>query len=303
MILPSAITAIITPMKDDGGVDYETFEKLLDIQYLNGIRGIVVLGTTGETPTLKEEEQKKLVKIAMKRFGCFKDAHVIVNTGTYDTDTSVERTKKLARDMGADAALVVTPYYNKPNRNGLLKHFAKVSAVMPTIIYDIGKRTCRDIKIDEFKELAKMKNVIGVKAASGDIDQIATLINKVAKLSYSLRDKPLNIWSGDDNLTVPVRKAGGDGVISVISNLVPKKVLELTDGDDWTELEEKAARLDPLVKAAFVETNPIPIKHMMYSVGLIKSNEVRLPLGQLEDENKKPAEEIALRYFQNVRSS
>ncbi|MDR3208781.1 MAG: 4-hydroxy-tetrahydrodipicolinate synthase [Rickettsiales bacterium] len=300
-VTTGALTAMITPMKDDGRVDYKTFEKLLERQYLHGIRGIVVLGTTAETPTLDEKEQKKLVKIAIKRFGCFEDTYVVVGTGTNCTKKTVENTKKFARDMGADAALVVTPYYNKPNENGLIMHFAEVSKVMPIIVYDIKGRTARQITIDEFKELAKMENVIGFKAASGDIGQITELINKVAKMSYSVRDKRFYVWSGDDNLTVPVRKAGGDGVISVISNLVPELVKQITVGDDWAALEKLAKENEPVAKAAFVETNPVPIKHMMWSTGLIESNAVRLPLGQMSDENKKLTESVAKKYFKKTR--
>jgi 4-hydroxy-tetrahydrodipicolinate synthase len=253
------------------------------------VRGLVILGTTGETPTLTEKEQEKLLKIAVKRFGGRKDAEIIAGTGTNDTRKSVEKTKK-ARDMGADAALVVTPYYNKPNPRGLIGHFNAVSEIMPTIVYDIVGRTARQIKTNEFEEILKFENIIGVKAASGDLEQIKEVIGAVR----AAHDKSIHVWSGDDKLTVPVMKAGGYGVISVISNLEPGLVLRITANNVFLSELEKLA--ETLTGAAFVETNPVPIKYMMYLRGLIPSAAVRLPMGELLDASKNKIAEIVKEY-------
>ena len=293
-MIDGTITAMITPMLNDGSVDYKAFEEQLDFQAKNGVGGVVVLGTTGESPTLNETEQKELAELAIGRFGKA-GGKVIIGTGTSSTETTLKKTI-MARDMGADAALVVTPPYNKPNKSGLIEHFRRAADIMPIIIYDIKGRTGRQIEIDEFIEIAKHPNVIGVKAASGDIKQIEELINKVAK-PIQKSGREFRVWSGDDGITVRVRKLGGDGVISVASNLTPALVNTIAAGD-LAAAEIAAADSEPLMKTAFIECNPVPIKHMMYTVGLIKSNAVRLPLGQLQPENKTAVEEVARRYCQ-----
>jgi len=292
-MVDGTITAMATPMLDDGSVDFDGFGKMLDFQAENKVRGIVVLGTTGESPTLNESEQKKLVELSISGFGK-SGGKVIVGTGTSSTETTLKKTI-MAREAGADAALIVTPPYNKPNKSGLIEHFRLAAEIMPIIIYDIKGRTGRQIEIDEFIEIAKHPNVVGVKAASGDLKQIEELIEKVAK-PIRASGRKFYVWSGDDGVTVAVRKLGGDGVISVASNLCPALVNTIAAGD-IKAAEAAAAESEALMKTAFIECNPVPIKHMMYAVGLIKSNAVRLPLGQLQPGNKTTAEDVARRYY------
>ena len=295
---PRTITAMITPMFDNGKIDYAGFEQLLRFQYSNDITGFVVLGTTGEAPNVSNAERRHLIKLTVKTLKSFKsEATVIAGTGSANMMHAIEHTK-MAADMGADAALVVTPYYIKPNKDGLIKYFNTLADIMPTIVYDIKGRTGRQIEIDEFKEIARHKNIIGIKAASGDIEQIKTVIKEVAEPIR--RKREFHVWSGDDSLTVPVRKAGGYGVISVVSNLVPDKIRFIGTSANFASTEKIAMELQELIKAAFIENNPVAIKHMMWAAGLIKSNRVRLPLGQLQDENKKLVESVVAKYFKDA---
>ena len=210
------------------------------------------------------------------------------------------RQTEQAAAYGANAALVVTPYYIKPNRSGLIEYFYKLADIMPTIIYDIKGRTGRQIEIDEFQELAQHENIIGVKAASGDIDQIKTLIKEVA-MPLRQKGRNFNVWSGDDKLTAPVINAGGNGVISVVSNLLPDLIHYMATTMDSDRAGALAKESEPLITAAFTENNPVAIKHMMYYANLIDSNEVRLPLGQMSPENKAAVEAVVRQYFQKTR--
>ena len=285
-MINGAITAIITPMKTSGDVDFDEFEKLLAFQAENGVHGVVVNGTTGESPTLEPDELEKLLMLAVRKFKKAGTRFVIAGTGTNSTDKTIKNTIA-AKKIGADAALIVTPYYNKPNEKGLIKHFHLAADVgLPIIIYDIVGRTGRQIKTNEFKEIAKHPNVIGVKAASGNLDQIKELMENVA-LPIRKMGREFFVWSGDDGITHSVVEMGGNGVISVISNLIPAKVLALATEKDPKRAAALADELAPLAKAAFVETNPVPIKYMMKLARLIKSDFVRLPLGELLDESKR----------------
>jgi 4-hydroxy-tetrahydrodipicolinate synthase len=297
--MPKAMTAMITPMKDNGEVDYKGLEKQFEYQLMWGIKGLVALGTTGETPTLTSAEQKKIIKLFAKEFKYYSGTTLVVGTGTNDTKTTIEKTK-LARDLGADAALVVTPYYNKPNKSGLIKHFYSAADIMPVIVYDIKGRTGRQIEPDEFDEIFRHPNIIGVKAASGDLEQIETLI-PIAMLAEVAAGRKIHIWSGDDSMTLPVRDEGGHGVISVVSNLMPEQVALLATSNDQKILDKLSEKMAPVIKAAFTECNPVAIKHMMHHAKLINSNTVRLPLGQLSPENKKFVENITDRYLQKTR--
>ncbi|MDR2537440.1 MAG: 4-hydroxy-tetrahydrodipicolinate synthase [Treponema sp.] len=280
--LKGAFTALITPMKDNGDVDYEGFHRLVEFQLNAGIDGLVPLGTTGENPTLDEDEEDGLIAIAVKL------AHgrvpVIIGTGSNSTKHTVKYTQR-AKDMGADAALVVTPYYNKPNDAGLLRHFEAAAGVgLPIVIYNIASRTGRNINAPLMQKLSLISGIIGVKEASGDLNQMADIIAQNRDT-----DHEFTVLSGDDALTVPLLALGGDGVISVISNLVPAKVTALVKAGlsgDFVEARRLHYELLPLVKAAFVETNPIPIKAAMGLAGL-PAGPTRLPLGPLSLENER----------------
>ncbi|MDR2269233.1 MAG: 4-hydroxy-tetrahydrodipicolinate synthase [Rickettsiales bacterium] len=293
-----AITAMITPMFDGGNIDYKGFINQLYYQLKNDIRGVVVLGTTGEAPQIEKNERKKLIKLAVKKFKSPDKRFVFVGTTSENYKETIENTIQ-ARELNADAALVsVTPYI-KPPTSGLVNYFLKVADIMPTIVYDIPSRTGRAIQLDEFQKIAEHPNIVGVKAASGDIDQIASLIQNVA-MPLRRDGRDFYVWSGDDAMTVRVCEAGGNGVISVVSNLLPSSVQSMARGDTkWANAV--ADKLAPAMKAAFTENNPVAIKYMMWYAGMIGSNEVRPTLGQLLPESKAFVESVVKKYFKNVR--
>jgi 4-hydroxy-tetrahydrodipicolinate synthase len=287
--LRGAYTALITPMTESGEVDYEGFRRLVNFQIEEGIDGLVPLGTTGETPTLEEDEEERLIGIALEETRG--RVPVIIGTGSNDPrhlGLYTERAKK----MGADAALVVTPYYNKPNDSGLVRHFEAAAAVgIPIVVYNIASRTGRNIPTPLMEKIAAIPGVIGVKEASGDTGQMGEVLSAIA-LPRRKTAEPFWVLSGDDAFTLPLAALGGDGVISVISNLVPRKVAELTRAALEGRFDEARVihyELLPLVKAAFVETNPVPIKAAMGWAGL-PSGPTRPPLGPLS-----AASEAALR--------
>ena len=281
-----AFTALITHMKDTGAVDYEGFRELVKFQIAEGIDGIVPLGTTGETPTLDEDEEDRLIEIAVKE--AKGKVPVIIGAGSNDTKHMVIYTER-AKRMGADAALVVTPYYNKPNDEGLIRHFQAAAAVgIPIIIYNIASRTGRNIPAPLMEQIAHIPGIAGVKEASGDLNQMGDVIREIALRKAG----GFSVLSGDDSITLPLAALGGDGVISVIANLVPAKVKALTGaclGGRFDEARKLHYELLPLTKAAFVETNPIPIKQALSWAGL-PGGPTRLPLGKLS-----PASEAVLR--------
>ena len=275
-----AYTALVTPMKESGEVDYDGFRRLVEFQISKGIDGIVPLGTTGENPTLDENEEDEIIEIAVKLAAG--KVKVIVGAGSNDTRNMIKFTERALR-LGADAALVVTPYYNKPNDDGLLRHFEAASKVgIPVIVYNIASRTGRNIPASLMKEIAKLDNIAGVKESSGDIGQMCDIIKEIA---IPRKDTPERFWvlSGDDAFTLPLISIGGHGVISVISNLLPAKVKAMTRAaleGNFREAREYHYELLPFIKAAFIETNPIPIKQALSWAGL-PAGPARLPLGKL----------------------
>jgi 4-hydroxy-tetrahydrodipicolinate synthase len=280
-----AYTALITPMKDNGDVDYDGFRRLISFQIDEGIDGILPLGTTGETPTLDEDEEEKLIKIAVEEIRG--RVPLVVGTGSNSTKHMIIYTRR-AKDLGADAALVVTPYYNKPNSSGILKHFEAAGSVgIPVIIYNIASRTGLNIPTPLMEKLAQIPNIAGVKEASGDINQMADVIKNI-KIPAKERGGDFAVLSGDDALSLPLMALGGDGVISVVSNLVPAKVAALTRAcfnGDYGTARRLHYELLPFVKAAFIETNPAPIKAAMAMAGL-PAGPARLPLGPLSSVNE-----------------
>jgi len=280
-----AYTALITPMTESGKIDYDGFREFIRFQITEGIDGILPLGTTGENPTLDEDEEDKLIKIAVKE--AKGKIPIIVGAGSNDTKhmvTYVQRAKK----AGADAALVVTPYYNKPNDSGMLRHFeAAAKPGIPIIVYNIASRTGKNIPTPLMKEIAKIPGIIGVKESSGDINQMGDVIREIAAPRKNSQDK-FWVLSGDDTMTLPLISLGGDGVISVISNLLPAKVKAMTKAALEGDYEKARAihyELIPFVKAAFIETNPVPIKYALSLAGL-PSGPTRLPLGKLDSSSE-----------------
>jgi 4-hydroxy-tetrahydrodipicolinate synthase len=284
-----AWTALITPMKDDFTVDFDGWRLLVEGQLEAGIDGLVPLGTTGENPTLDEDEEERVIKIIIDARDAFekrtgRHVPVMIGTGSNDTRHMLSYTRR-ARDAGADAALVVTPYYNKPNESGLLRHFEEAAKTgIPVVVYNIKGRTGLNSPTPRLAKIAEISGVIGVKEASGDIGQAMDVIRTI-KIPREQAGKPFAVMSGDDALTLPMMAAGGDGVISVLSNLVPEKVKALTDAclsGDYARARTLNYALSPLAKAAFIETNPVPIKRALTLAGL-PGGPCRLPLGPLSE--------------------
>ncbi|MCL2127487.1 MAG: 4-hydroxy-tetrahydrodipicolinate synthase [Treponema sp.] len=284
-----AFTALVTPMKDSGEIDYDGFRRLVEFQIAEGIDGIVPLGTTGEAPTLEFEEEEPLIKIAVET--AKGRVPVIVGTGSNDTKHMIRYTER-AKAMGADAALVVTPYYNKPNDEGLFRHFEKAAGVgIPVIVYNIASRTGRNIQTPLMEKISRIPGIIGIKEASGDINQMGDVVREIA-LPRKAGGGDFWLLSGDDAMTLPLMALGGDGVISVVSNIVPAKVKALTSAcleGDFAKARRAHYELLPLIKAAFIETSPAPIKQALGWAGL-PAGPARLPLGRLS-----PASEAVLK--------
>jgi len=283
MQIEGVYTVIITPFRADGSLDEEGLLHLIKRQVQAGIQGLVVLGTTSEAPTLTRLENKAIIQLARKAIR--PPVQLIVGTGTYSTATSIDETQQ-AEALGADAALIVTPYYNRPTQDGLFLHFeaiAKASA-LPIVIYNIASRTGQNMQTSTLKRLMQIPTIVGVKEASGNIAQIMEVIETAHEARPSFR-----VLSGDDNLTLPLMALGGHGIFSVVSNLIPNLIKELYDlcmQNDWQHARKLHYELLPLFRGAFIETNPIPIKALMHFEGL-PSGPCRLPLSPLTPENEK----------------
>lgn len=279
-------TAMITPMKADGTVDYDGFKKNVDFQLEQGIDGLLPLGTSGETPTLDEDEEDKLLDIVIpavrewnKKNG--KDVKVLVGAGSNNTRDAVRYVKR-AQEKGADYALVVTPYYNKPSDEGIFRHFEAVSKVgLPIVVYNIQGRTGKNISVPTLARIAELPNIAGVKEASGNINQMMEVIEKVAS-----KHPDFSVMSGDDGLTLPLMAAGGDGVISVVTNMIPALMTELVHdclNGDFAAARKIHYRLQPFFRAAFCDGNPSSIKFAMNYKG-IPAGACRLPLVEARPE-------------------
>ncbi len=270
-ILQGSIVALVTPFQK-GNVDFVGLKNNIQFQLRNKTKGFVPCGTTGEAPTLTEAEWTAVIETTVKTVN--KKAPVIAGCGTNSTQKTITLTKKV-KELGADAALIVAPYYNKPTQEGLYRHFRAVcdSVDMPVVIYNIPGRTGVNILPKTLERLAKdCLNFIAVKEASGSLDQVSEIIERCG-------DR-ITILSGDDSLTLPMLAIGGKGVISVIANIVPKELSEMIE--DYFAGKIKQAfnlhrKLFPLAKAMFVETNPIPIKTAMNLIGM-PAGDLRLPL-------------------------
>jgi 4-hydroxy-tetrahydrodipicolinate synthase len=281
--LQGAFTALITPMKDDGSIDYEGWQRLIAFQLDKGISGLVPLGTTGESPTLLDDEEEVMLKQAAAL--CKGRVPLIVGAGSNSTRDAVRYTERAAK-CGADYALVVTPYYNKPNDEGIYRHCEAVcKAGLPVIVYNIPSRTGKNIPTPLLARIATLPNIAGVKEASGDLGQMMEVIEHIVP-----QHPGFTVLSGDDGLTLPLMAAGGDGVISVASNLFPAEVGALTAAalqGDFAAARAMHYRLLPFMRAIFVETNPCPIKWVMAKQGLIASSALRLPLAPISGASEK----------------
>jgi len=271
-------TALVTPFRN-GAIDYDAAARIIEFQVAQGVDGIVPVGTTGESPTVSFNEHKefirKVVDIVKGR------VKVIAGTGSNSTEEAICLSRS-AQDHGVDGVLLVNPYYNRPTQKGLIQHFAKIagSIKIPVVLYNIPGRTGVNFLPESVRDLLKeCGNIVAIKEASGDINQMMRVIE--------LCGDRLTLLSGDDNLLLPVLSIGGRGVISVLSNILPadvKKVITLYESGNAGEARKLFYRLLPLCRAMFLETNPIPVKRAMELLGYC-SPEIRLPLTQLGPEN------------------
>lgn len=287
MKLTGTLTALITPFKNNE-LDTEGLRQNIRFQLESGIDGILVLGTTGETPALTPDEQEEIIKISVQEIKG--KTPLLVGTGTYSTEATLQKTKR-AKELGADAALVVTPYYNRPTQEGIYQHFAALTKVQfPIYVYNIPKRTGVNIETETLEKISNLPHIFGVKEASGNILQMQEVLQKIGRLK-----KSFTVISGDDIFTYPLLALGGSGVISVVSNLIPKQMKKMTEASTLEEAKEIHYSLLPLLEALNLETNPIPIKTAMALSGMAAGS-CRLPLGPMSPQNKAKLEHILKLY-------
>jgi 4-hydroxy-tetrahydrodipicolinate synthase len=275
-----SIVALVTPFRD-GKVDEAKLRELVEWHVASGTDGIVPCGTTGESPTLSHDEHKRVVEIVVEAAGG--RVAVIAGTGSNSTAEAIELTTH-ARKAGATGALVVNPYYNRPTQEGLYRHFRAIAEAVdiPILVYNIAGRTAVNVETDTLARLARdCRNIVGVKEASGSLDQMTQVIVACGP--------EFSVLSGDDNITLPLMSVGGRGVISVIANLVPRETAEMTHAalaGDWKQARELHLKFFPLSRAMFLETNPIPVKEALAMMGKLAEAEFRLPMCRLSDANR-----------------
>ncbi len=279
IIFKGMATALVTPMTAHG-VDYEALGRLIDFQLENGINALVSVGTTGESATLSPQERKDVISFTIDRVAG--RVPVIAGTGTNNTAHAIDFSVS-ADKAGADALLVVTPYYNKATQKGLIAHFTAIADKVskPIILYNVPSRTGCNLLPATVAELAKHPNIAAIKEASGNMSQVVDLIARCGE--------DITVYSGEDGLTVPILSMGGMGTISVLSNVVPKEAVAMTDAFFAGRIQEAAqwqCRLLPLVDCLFSEVNPIPAKAALSAMGFGEEH-LRLPLTPMEPENRE----------------
>ena len=284
-----SFVAMVTPFKN-GTVDETKVRELVEFHVAHGTDGLIPCGTTGESPTLSHDEHKRVVEAVI---GAARGRiRVVAGTGSNSTAEAIDLTRH-AEKAGAAGALVVNPYYNKPTQEGLYRHFRAVaeSVAIPILVYNIQSRTAVNVETATLERLVRdAKNVTGVKEASGSLDQMSQVIAACGP--------DFSVLSGDDNITLPLLAIGGHGVVSVIANILPRETAEMVhaalDGD-WKRARELHYRLFPLARAAFLETNPIPIKEAMAMAGMIEP-EFRLPMCRMSDANRERLRAVLTQY-------
>ena len=278
MNLEGTFVALVTPFKN-GKINEEKIRELVRLQIENGTDGIVPCGTTGESPALSEEEKNRVIEIVIEE--AKGKALVIAGTGTNNTEKSVKATAQ-AKEMGADAALVITPYYNKPTQAGLIRHFEAVAEVnLPIMIYNVPGRTSVNILPSTIEKLSKLDQIVAVKEASGDLNQVSEILTRC-------KDN-IKVFSGDDSLFAPILAVGGVGVVSVVANLVPqylKSLYEAFKSNEIARMQQLHHQLFELCQAMFYETNPGPVKTAMNLMGM-DVGELRPPLAPMSETNKE----------------
>ncbi len=283
------ITAMVTPFKEDGAVDYEQAKKLALALLASGSDGLVVVGTTGESPTLVRQEELRLFREIKAVVG--NNGSVIAGTGSNSTREAIEATQQ-AEECGVDACLLVVPYYNKPTQDGLYRHFKAIaeSTKLPCILYNVPSRTVASLTSDTVIKLSKIDNIIGIKEASGNLNEISRIIENT--------EDDFLVWSGNDNDTLPLLALGGYGVISVASNIIGKQLHEMIDSflaGDTAKAAKIHRQLIPLIDVLFKIANPIPIKYAMNQIGF-RVGSPRPPLYEPDDTTANLIKETLKKY-------
>ncbi len=273
-------TALVTPFKSNKEIDTDALKKIVRFQLEKGISGLVPVGTTGESPTVTHDENMDVIEIVVKETNG--KVPVIAGTGSNSTDEAIRMTRR-AKQIGADCSLQVSPYYNKPTQEGLYRHFMTIADAvdLPVMVYNIKGRTGVNIETDTLMKLAKHENIVAVKEASGDMMQMMEVLKR--------KPADFDVLSGDDNLALPLTLMGGNGVVSVASNIIPQWMEEMIQAARRGDIEKARTihyELFPLFKSMFVETNPIPVKSAMALMGLLEE-EFRLPLCPPSDSNRE----------------
>ena len=277
-IFKGSLVALVTPFAEDGSVDHDTIRELVEWHIQSGTNGIVPCGTTGESPTLSHQEHDAVVTTVVEAVN--KRVPVLAGCGSNATAETL-RLVKHAQDVGADGALVITPYYNKPTQRGLIAHFETVAASssLPVVIYNVPGRTGVNINPETVVKLAQIDTIVGIKEASGSLDQASLILTQCK----------IDLLSGDDSINLPLMAIGGCGIISVVANVVPDQMAALTHAalkGDMAIAEQLHHKLYNLCKVLFVETNPIPVKAAMAMMGKIRED-LRLPLVSLSEEYRE----------------
>lgn len=284
-----SIVALVTPFRN-GQVDEATLRGLVEFHVENGTDAIVPCGTTGESPTLTHDEHKRVVEVVVE--SARRRVPVIAGTGSNSTAEAIDLTRH-AKKAGAAGALVVNPYYNRPTQEGLYRHFRAVAeaADIPILVYNIASRTAVNVETDTLARLVKdCPTVVGVKEASGSLDQMTQVILACGP--------DFSVLSGDDTLTLPLMAVGGRGVISVIANIVPRETVEMTHAalaGDWKQARELHLKLFPLSRAMFIETNPIPVKEALAMMGRVEPD-FRLPMCRMSEVNRQRLKAVLAPY-------
>lgn len=278
-IFTGMATAIVTPMHTDGSIDYEALGRFVEFQIGSGINGLVVMGTTGENATIEPEDQKKVIAYTVEKAAG--RVPVIAGTGTNNTEHVLHNTRN-ACQVGADAVLVVTPYYNKATQNGLVTHFTAVAdeSTLPVILYNVPSRTGCNLLPKTVAKLSEHPNIAAIKEATGSLAQMIEIMH--------LCGDKIDVYSGEDGLTVPMMVMGAKGTISVLSNVAPRQSVAMTDAclrGDYAAAAKMQCDLLPLINALFSEVNPIPAKAATAAMGF-GADALRLPLTSMEEQNR-----------------
>lgn len=278
-IFTGAAVAIITPMNADGSINYEKLGELIDFQIENSTDAIVICGTTGEASTMTDEEHLECIRFTVERTA--KRVPVIAGTGSNDTKYAVELSKE-AEAVGADGLLLVTPYYNKTTQRGLIAHFTAVADAVniPIILYNIPGRTGMNMEVSTIRKLAEHKNIVAVKEASGNISYAAKLIAECGDV--------IDVYSGNDDMIVPLMSLGAKGVISVLSHVIPKQTHDMVQfclDNNYAEATKLQIEYLDLINNLFIDVNPIPVKEALNMMGM-SAGPCRLPLYEMSDDHK-----------------